>query len=247
MSGFVLKIIGAIAMVLNHMSYTNESLIIPLYYIGRMAFPIFAFLIAEGYIHTRHYNKYLTRVIVFAIISQVPYYYFTKLYKPNVSFFELNVLFNFALALISLKLFDIIKAKFKKKPAVGIVFGLIPGIILAAVAERFSIEYGMLAIVFAFIFYLLKNHKSITVWVYTIFITAYLCQGIVTTSTEIILDVYKIKNILFQLLGFEAALAAITLYNNQRGKDGKNVRLAFYFFYPIHFVLLMLVNNFLIK
>ena len=241
MSVFVLKIIATIAMVLNHLSYLDDRFIIPLFYIGRMAFPIFAFCIVEGYVHTRSFKKYLTRILVFAVVSQVPFYFFLKTYNSAASIFYLNALFTFALGLISLKLFDTIKAKYKKPKALGIVLGIIPAILLAVVAEFLKFDYGLMGVGLVVLFYLCRNHKSIAVWVYTLFVTACLSRNLITSGNNVNLDVNAVKNILYQLLGYELGAALFSIYNNKKCKDGKKVRLFFYFFYPIHFILLLLL------
>lgn len=61
--------------------------------LGRMAFPIFAFLIAEGYCHTTDIRKYLGRIFLFAVLSEVP---FNLLYASSVIYpFHQNVLWSF--------------------------------------------------------------------------------------------------------------------------------------------------------
>lgn len=74
-----LQLIAAIAMFIDHLTwvifpgYPMDALPIILHIIGRLAFPIFAFFIAEGYHYTRNKNKYMLRVFILALISHVPY------------------------------------------------------------------------------------------------------------------------------------------------------------------------------
>lgn len=75
MTSFKLKIIAIITMVCDHFGDALFSVISPLNFIGRMAFPIFAFQLSEGYIHTKNIKRYLLRIFVFAIISQIPFIY----------------------------------------------------------------------------------------------------------------------------------------------------------------------------
>ncbi len=239
MTGFILKIIATVAMVLAYLACANQNLVIPLFYIGKIALPLFAFLIVEGYVHTRSFKKYLTRILVFAIIAQYPFYKFLTAYNPDVDFFVFDTLFTFAVGLIALKILDTIKGKFKKKIP-GIIFGIIPGIVLAIAAEFLNFDNGLLTISLLLIFYLLRKYKSVLVWVYSIFIAGYVSRSLLVNGGSIKLDVNSIRHVLFQLLAYELALGLITLYNNKRGKDGKYVRLTFYFFYPIQFIFMML-------
>ena len=61
MSSFVLKIIAVITMFIDHLGYTIFGKFSYLNYIGRISFPIFAFQISEGYIHTKNLKKYFMR------------------------------------------------------------------------------------------------------------------------------------------------------------------------------------------
>ena len=61
MSAFVLKLIAVFAMVCDHFSYLIFGRFSFLNYIGRIAFPIFAYQITEGYVHTKSLKKYSSR------------------------------------------------------------------------------------------------------------------------------------------------------------------------------------------
>ena len=73
MSSFVIKLIAIISMICDH---TSDALIGHLSFwniIGRVAFPLFCFQLVIGYKHTRNIEKYLLRLFLFGLISQVPF------------------------------------------------------------------------------------------------------------------------------------------------------------------------------
>ena len=115
MSIFVLKIIACITMFLDHIKYaipiTNNVLT---KYLGRIAFPLFAFLITEGYMHTKNLKKYYIRLFIFALISQIPFMLFRTL--VNSSDIILNIMFTLLLGLIAITIFDKTKEKFISIP-----------------------------------------------------------------------------------------------------------------------------------
>ncbi len=95
---FTLKIIAIITMFLDHYYRIiggPEWLSI----LGRLAFPIFAFSISEGYSHTKNVNKYLMRLLNFAIIIQLPNFLGFQEYP-------LNIFFTLALGLFCLEILD---------------------------------------------------------------------------------------------------------------------------------------------
>ena len=73
MTSFILKIIALVAMFCDHFgdAYLKHFSILNL--IGRCAFPLFAFQISEGFVHTKNIKKYFFRLGIFALISQIPF------------------------------------------------------------------------------------------------------------------------------------------------------------------------------
>ena len=102
MNSFVLKIIAFITMFLDHAGKIVTPYIYPLVYIGRFAFPIFAFQASLGYQHTRSLKKYIIRLFIFAVISQIPYYF----YFDGADF---NVIFTLLSGIISIYVFELLK------------------------------------------------------------------------------------------------------------------------------------------
>ncbi len=86
MSVFVMKLIAVASMLADHIGwflfprFTTEAVYQVLRSVGRIAFPVYCFLIVNGYLHTRDVKRYLSRLILFAIVSQVP---FVMLFDAN--------------------------------------------------------------------------------------------------------------------------------------------------------------------
>lgn len=110
MSAYVLKIIAVITMFIDHIGYVVYTGKIPyLNFIGRLAFPIFAFQISEGYIHTKNLKKYFFRLFLFAIISQIPFMLFESIF---INEFYLNVFFTLFLGLLSIFIYEKLDCNF---------------------------------------------------------------------------------------------------------------------------------------
>jgi hypothetical protein len=81
-----LKIVGILIMIIDHVGMLLFPQIIVLRVIGRLAFPIFAYYLTEGYAHTSNFGKYLFRLFAFAILAQFPFYLATGTTRLNVFF-----------------------------------------------------------------------------------------------------------------------------------------------------------------
>jgi len=114
-----LKILAIVAMVCDHAPYLVQGWQ-ELYYVypfvllhsfGRLTAPIFFYLLALGYRRTRNANRYTIRLLIFAIISYVPYIWYFKGALPNQqNFMELNIVFTMLVGLLILRAVHEIKS-----------------------------------------------------------------------------------------------------------------------------------------
>ena len=202
--------------------------------IGRIAFPIFAFQISEGYIHTKNLKKYLLRLFCFAIISQVPFMLFNSTFTNNFSFNIFGTLFVGLLAIwlydkISNCTFELTKDK-KFNLTINKIFGFIPAILLGIVSEVCCFDYGFWGVAIIFLFYFFKNDKLGMV----IF---YITACIIKYGINIIIYGYHYLYILL-CIGTILPIIFIYLYN---GKQGKKIKYLLYAFYPVHLLILYFI------
>lgn len=218
MTSFVLKIIAIISMFLDHLSYSIYSHFSWLNYLGRLAFPIFAFQITEGYVHTKDLKKYFLRIGLFALISQVPFSLFISTFTSQ---FSLNIFFTLFAGLLAITIFD----KFKNK-----YFGFLCAIIIGIISEFFHFDYGWFGILIIFIFYIFKNNQ---INMLIAFILAVSIKYIILLIKNDFYFAYYILALFNSL-----SIIPIILYNK---KQGKKIKYFFYIFYPVHLILLYLI------
>ena len=237
MTSFALKIIALISMFFDHFGdafighYSFFNLI------GRFAFPIFAFQISEGFIHTKNLKKYFLRLGIFAIIAQVPFSLFLHKFLGG-SYLSLNVFFTLLLGLTSIWIYDYLSnlvAKstkfnnniFFKRIIIILSFLIIASI--AYIAEFLDTDYGAWGVIVVFAFYLFKKDKLAMV-------IAFITLCVIRYGVQLI----YMFNLPTLLLGIFTALSIvfIMLYN---GKQGKKIKYLLYVFYPVHLLLLYFI------
>ena len=106
LDGTMLKILAMISMVLDHVGDLFFPGVTWLRAAGRLAMPIFAFCIAEGYAHTRDRKKYLLRMGLFALISEIP---FDLAFESRIGLSHQNIMLTFFLSILALMLYDRIR------------------------------------------------------------------------------------------------------------------------------------------
>ncbi|MFA9375692.1 MAG: TraX family protein [Lachnotalea sp.] len=162
LSGSTLKIIAIITMLIDHVgagiiaqlptfSVSNTDLML-LYFImrkvGRVAFPIFCFLLVEGFLHTRNVKKYALRLFIFAIISEIPFdlAFFGQIFETS----HQNVFFTLFIGLLTLtaiQYFD--NNKFIK------LISMFAGI---CIAQFLATDYGGFGVVFIVLLYMFHDN-----------------------------------------------------------------------------------------
>jgi len=133
-----LKVIAILSMVVDHIGFGFFPAVPIFRIIGRIAMPVFAFGIAEGYHYTSDLKKYITRLTIFGLVAQVPFIFFFNM-------FELNIIFTLAFSLYFIYFID--KKKYFWAGAILLLLAFIP------------IEYGIYGILTAWIFYQFRGQE----------------------------------------------------------------------------------------
>lgn len=227
LSGAELKLIAIISMLADHV---NKALIYPYLesnhgflafisdafdIIGRIAFPLFCFMLVEGYFKTRNRKKYLLNLLLFGVISEIPFDMFT-----TASFFNMNwnnVMFTLALVLVTVWIIDTLKEKMQKRPkALWYLVSILIVLVMCIVSMSLSLDYEHHAILIGYFFYLFHDMPVFAI-----------PFGYASMFKEP-----------WSLLGFGLTLT----YNGERGKQHK---MLYYWFYPVHLLILGLLRLYL--
>lgn len=139
------------AMVTGLVSNQFSGLNIVLRLIGRLSFPLFTFLLVEGFVHTRNIKRYLAQLGVFALVSEIPF----DLAKEGMlfDFTYQNIFFTLFIGLLTITLFDRFKAAQYLKWVI-----LVTGMILAKVLQT---DYAAFGILLIFVFYYFRENKIV--------------------------------------------------------------------------------------
>jgi len=225
MSQNTLKIIAIATMFIDHVGaiillpLVQQGNFTELYwlsrYIGRMAFPIFAYLIAMGCVHSKNIHAYALRLFAFAIISQIP---FALAFGRQISFVSYtNIFYTLFLAVFAVVIYKMLDSKWWAAP-----LSLIP----AAFAAHFlGTDYGAFGVSLIFILYVANPQIR---WRAAVLIAA----GMVYF--------YFGQAVALAVFGIAAAIC-IFLDNGRRKPSPAVAKYTFYAFYPAHLLLLWLI------
>ena len=211
LDGTVLKLIACLSMFIDHLGAVCFSGMMGFRIIGRLAFPIYCFLLVEGAVHTRNMKKYILRMGIFALISEVPFdlaFYHRLVYMGHQ-----NVFFTLGLGLLAIWFLE---HPIEQLDIPDVLYKLLVIIAAGLIAEFFNTDYGFTGIAVICIFYYLRWQPQLK---YPIAVILLAAMGGV--------EVYAVL-----------ALIPILLYNGQRGRQTKVMQYGFYIFYPTHLLLI---------
>lgn len=225
LNGFHLKLIAICTMLIDHMGYTLFPGVMWLRCVGRVAFPIFCFLIAEGCVYTHDRKKYAARLLVFALLSEIPYNLMNSgmIWDP----YDQNVLWTLLTGALVCWLID-----WALKKCTPLSFVLTGAVMLAAywLLEIGNTDYGGWGMLLVAAFYCVRRAPSgaVVKMIAQAFGLAFFSLGVMGGYLSI--ELWSL-----------VSLAPIWLYNGQRGFSHKAVQYGFYAFYPVHILILSLI------
>ncbi|MBQ6589505.1 MAG: conjugal transfer protein TraX [Butyrivibrio sp.] len=254
-NGNTLKIIACITMLIDHITagimfpvvrsglYTGDLTIDQLNFIymflrgvGRTAFPIFCFLLVEGFMHTRSRLRYALSLLLFGIISEIPFdlIFFSEEEIFNINIVEAleansyllmdqcNVYFTLLLGLLVIWGMDVAYS-FCKEKNLHIVISWLAYIVIAllgcGIAYKINSDYDVWGVVLILIFYLLRKYEFI----------------------RILAGYFFISQLGIEYWAFPGFIL-MALYSHKRGRNLGNLKYFFYVFYPVHLTLIYIIR-----
>ena len=232
LSGNMLKIIAAVAMLIDHIGVMLLPEVGFLRIIGRLAFPIFAFFIAEGCRYTKNKLRYFLNISVLAVFCQIAYYFFDgSLYMGILVTFSISVLMIYALQNFKTAVFS---GDFHKKHLTALIFFFAVSAVYI-INLYIDIDYGFwgcVTPVFASIFMMNGENIPDEIKKYDSSFNHVLLMGI----SLLILSASNGGIQYWSML----ALPVLFLYSGKRGK--RKMKCFFYIFYPLHHAVLQIIN-----
>ncbi len=195
--------------------YTLDSI---MRMIGRISFPIFCFLLIEGFLHTHNLKKYIGRMLLFAVASEIP---FDLAFMGKVCDWGYqNVFLTLVIGLLVLTGFQMIREKEEMHRIVMIILHVL--ILAAGMGAAFLIksDYGAYGVLTVAVMYLLRKNR---IWELLAGCTVLTVMSFVEFSSFIV-------------------ILPVHFYN---GKKGWNMKYFFYFFYPVHLLILYLICKYM--
>ena len=186
--------------------------------VGRMAFPLYAFMLVQGFMWTRDWKKYLLRVVLFAFVSEIPFNLAlsNKIWYSNTQ----NTMMTLALGLVCMKMLEVLEQKYKDEKIMSLALGAWVVVGAMIIATLFKIDGGAFGLLLVVLFYFFRHRPAEQ--------AAAGCAGL--------LLIYGFSvSVLFAWI----AIFFISRYNGERGRK---MGLLPYIFYPAHLLAVWLAG-----
>lgn len=227
LNGNEIKWLAIIAMIIDHIAWafvpTESFLAMLMHTIGKTTGPIMFFFIAEGYHYTKDSKKYAFRLLIFAVISELPYVLFLKNIGSQ-NYYSLNIMATLLCALMALYAYDKIE-----KPAIKY------GIIFVLVAVTLKCDWSIYGVLIALCFGIFYGQPLLQ-WSSYAFVNA-----VKIIQTAIIHDTNRLFYMVPVIISPFLVFLVLNSYNGKRG-GSKYSKWAFYAIYPVHLLILAMLK-----
>ena len=249
LSGYHLKYIALFSMFFDHIaviyhSFLPETVYFLLRAIGRLSFPLFCFILVEGFFHTQNRKKYQLRLLIFAILSEIPYdlafHYLSAetigslLHSQQLSFRTLssafqeqNVLFTLFLGFTAMILME--KASLHHRNTFYKNIDIL--IIFCCLSEVFQTDCGAAGILCIFFFYSIYKKRGTCTYLP-------IKAGLIGTLPAALPLLTYVSPFPIQVFALVDSLV-LRCYSGEQGRGWKYF---FYLFYPVHLLILYLLK-----
>lgn len=237
LSGSALKNIAVITMLIDHLAaavlwnvYIHPNIplsrgtvlyrIYVLYRImravGRCAFPIFCFMLVEGFHYTHDRKRYVLRLLIFALISEIPF----DLALNDVPFYwgHQNVIFTLLLGLLMMMTLEKIGDRFNDDVVLSVFLQVSSAVGWCLIAYATRVDYSYRGMILILVFYLFRRSRIMQI-----------AAGALAMAWE-----------------WPAVFSSFILLILYNGKKGTGHKYFFYVFYPAHLFVLYWVTQFLL-
>ncbi|WP_101773749.1 TraX family protein [Peptostreptococcus faecalis] len=212
-----LKIVAITGMFLQHFAVIildpSKVLTNILINIGVVTFPIIIFILVEGFIYTRNIYKYLFRILICGLVSEIPF----RMIFPMDEIFFGNIMITLFVSLLCLYLLKKINNP---------ILMVLTIILMSIISLALRVDYFFYGILLSINFYYFRNEKSVKYILGLLII-------IVLTKYNFIMSIISI--------------ILISLYDEKKEyiKPTKTKQMFFYFFYPVHFIIIAIIKQLL--
>lgn len=223
-----LKFIAVIAMLIDHAGMLFIPITTPLgltcRIIGRLTAPIMFFFLSEGYFYTSSKRKYGERLLLFALISQLPY----SLARYGTFFaLDFNVIFTFFISFLILSALETVKKPLLKW-----------GLIVSLIFVSSFCDWGVVAPLWVIFFHVYRGEKNSQALAFSLTVLAMAVLSVISCIER----GYNWYGELWQL-GLLMFLPLFYLYNGEKGANGTFGKWFFYIVYPLHLLVFGIIKH----
>lgn len=244
LSALWLKVIALAAMICDHIGYTGLSSLWWLRLVGRLAFPIYVFLLVEGFYHTRSLPRYALRLLIFAALSELPFNYMSTLGRSWSYANGQNVMFTLLIGLLLVWLLDAVKRRYfiTSKSGAARYGGYALGALLCAaataagclLADFLKTDYGKWGVLLTAAMWLFRGLPPL------IFASEVALFSFIMPRYQVYLPIFG--GFTAGFYGFASlSIIPISLYNGKAGCKNKAAQYFFYASYGLHMLILGII------